>query len=343
MSTTPLDLTNLILFARNDDGKDPVHKADAAKIATAWMASVGIEKPVGTVLKKTTLPTKPVVVNTTPTNIPTVPVTNSKVTWTKPYWLGGWSGNVQDTVKSIVASAGSDTALLVAYNIPGRDNGNYSAGGLRNASEYSGWIQQIAAGIGSSKALIVLEPDALGLSHDLSESDRNIRYTMLQNAIVALKQNGNTKVYIDSSIWSGVDGSVSLLNKLMGYDGFSCNVSGYLDLNACLAYAQAVNSKTSRPFIIDTSRNGNGAPHGSDIWCNQTDTKIGQANTANPVANCDAYLWIKVPGESDGKKINGKDGDGKPEVAPVAGTPWPEFREAIYSGNWVAFKKKYNV
>lgn len=272
---------------------------------------------------------------TTPTSTPTEVVN-------KPNWLGEWSGNVGDTVRNIV-NATQDTSLFVLYNIPGRDNDNYSAGGLSTPQGYSAWVLQIAQAIGTRKAIVVLEPDALGLSRSLSDQQKTERYAMLNEAIKTLKANQNTKVYVDSSTWAGVDDSVNLLNKLTGLNGFTCNVSGYLALDQCLQYAKAVSDKTSLRFIIDTSRNGYGAPHGADIWCNQTDTKIGMPNTMLPQLQCDAYLWVKVPGESDGRKINGKDGDGKPEIAPNAGTMWPEFRDAIYSGDWAAFKAKYNV
>lgn len=282
---------------------------------------------------------------TTTTQTPTTTTTTQTTTTpqitsvSKPHWLGNWSGNVQDTVRNIVSQY--DTSLLVAYNIPGRDNGNYSAGGLASAAEYKSWVTQIANGIGSKKAIVVLEPDALGLSRGLNSTQQAERYVMLNEAIKALKVNANTKVYIDSSIWAGIDDSVVLLKKLTGMDGFTCNVSGYVDLNACIAYAGKVSVATGLSYIVDTSRNGYGEPHPGK-WCNQTDTKVGTPNIMDPLPNCDAYLWVKVPGESDGLGIN-DDGSNPRGDVPSAGTMWPEFRDAIYSGNWVEFKRKYGI
>jgi endoglucanase len=63
-------------------------------------------------------------------------------------------------------------------------------------------------------------------------------------------------------------------------------------------------------FVVDTSRNGrgpwtppagNGWPDAQD-WCNPPDRGLGlrpTTNTGNPLA--DAFLWIKIPGESDGQ------------------------------------------
>lgn len=63
-------------------------------------------------------------------------------------------------------------------------------------------------------------------------------------------------------------------------------------------------------FVVDTSRNGQGPwtpPAGNgwpdpQVWCNPPDRGVGQrptAQTGHPLA--DAYLWIKIPGQSDGQ------------------------------------------
>jgi endoglucanase len=73
-------------------------------------------------------------------------------------------------------------------------------------------------------------------------------------------------------------------------------------------------------FVIDTSRNGNGAPtagHGVNEWCNPPGRALGHAPTTHPgVAGVDAYLWIKYPGQSDGACRSGE---------PPAGTWWPSY------------------
>ena len=64
--------------------------------------------------------------------------------------------------------------------------------------------------------------------------------------------------------------------------------------------------------VIDTSRNGQGpwAPTVSypdkQDWCNPPDRGLGYQPTANTgAALVDAYLWIKIPGESDGTCTRG--------------------------------------
>jgi endoglucanase len=74
-------------------------------------------------------------------------------------------------------------------------------------------------------------------------------------------------------------------------------------------------------FVIDTSRNGLGAwqyPVGvypaHEDWCNPPDRGLGHLpDTTTGEALVDAFLWIKVPGESDGKCYRGTAGPNDPE------------------------------
>jgi endoglucanase len=82
-------------------------------------------------------------------------------------------------------------------------------------------------------------------------------------------------------------------------------------------------------FVVDTSRNGQGPwnppanhpPGDPQDWCNPPDRGLGlppTANTGKPLV--DAYLWVKIPGESDGQ-CNRWDPPGSPD--PVRGTQDP--------------------
>jgi endoglucanase len=92
-------------------------------------------------------------------------------------------------------------------------------------------------------------------------------------------------------------------------------------------------------FVIDTSRNGRGswAPKpgttykDAQTWCNPPDRGLGlrpTTRTGNPLV--DAYLWIKIPGESDGQCDRGMGGGKDPErgaADPPAGA-WFEKQAA---------------
>jgi endoglucanase len=81
-------------------------------------------------------------------------------------WLTkGTPKEVRFKVEQVVlkARAKGQVPILVAYNIPGRDCAGLSAGGALTTPEYKAWIDAFAAGIGSNPALVMLEPDGLGL------------------------------------------------------------------------------------------------------------------------------------------------------------------------------------
>src|SRR5207249_156713 len=58
---------------------------------------------------------------------------------------------------------------------------------------------------------------------------------------------------------------------------------------------------TGKAFVIDTGRDG--VPNvrtSPGNWCNIKGAGLGERPQSSPEPNIDAYLWIKVPGESDG-------------------------------------------
>ena len=91
-------------------------------------------------------------------------------------------------------------------------------------------------------------------------------------------------------------------------------------------------------FVIDTSRNGQGPwtptasyPDPQD-WCNPPGRGLGLRPTANTgIALIDAYLWVKIPGESDGQCTRGLGPGGStvdPEwgqIDPAPGQWFPEM------------------
>lgn len=101
-------------------------------------------------------------------------------------------------------------------------------------------------------------------------------------------------------------------------------------------YAANVTAKPTAHFVIDTSRNGKGPwtppadhPDGDpQDWCNPPDRGNGPrptTHTGNPLN--DAFLWVKVPGESDGQCYRWTTGPNDPVrnmADPAAGQWFPE-------------------
>ncbi len=211
---------------------------------------------------------------------------------------------------------------LVLYNIPGRDNGNYSAGGLSGPKAYNEWVKELATKLGDAPALCILEPDAIGLAPGLKdETKRAERYQMLRDAVVALKKNKNTKVYIDLAHWLSDEKAAEGLKKagIEQADGFCLNTSNFQRTEKCIEQGTRISSLVGgKHFIVDTSRNGNGPfeSNEKDPWCNPPGRALGRRptfNTGNPLV--DAFLWVKRPGESDGSLRGPKAGQFSPELA----------------------------
>lgn len=236
-------------------------------------------------------------------------------------WLGGWNQDVESDTRGYVQTAQAANALpvLVAYNIPQRDCGSYSAGGTTTAA-YLDWIRAIARGIGSSPALILVEPDALAGMDCLNTADKAARQNLLSEAVKILKQQPDVKVYLDAghARWHSADVMAARLKAagVSSANGFSLNVSNFINTQENVTYGNALSTRLNGAhFVVDTSRNGLGTTADSQ-WCNPQGRAIGQLPTlATGNALADAYLWVKTPGESDGTCNGG----------PSAGTWWGEY------------------
>jgi endoglucanase len=214
------------------------------------------------------------------------------------------------------------TVVLVAYNIPHRDCGQHSAGGAADADAYRQWIGKFAEAIGDAKALVVLEPDAVAHIVDgcTPREYHAEREQLLTEAVDRLKQQPNTKVYVDAGNPAWIKESGKLVAPLQragiaNADGFALNVSNFQTNEVTTAYGRELSgSLAGKHFVVDTSRNGNGPLEAS--WCNPPGRALGTrptTGTGEPLL--DAYLWIKRPGESDGSCEGG----------PAAGRWWPQY------------------
>lgn len=237
-------------------------------------------------------------------------------------WLGNWNADLYSDVNNAVAKITSAGALpvFVAYNIPQRDCGGYSAGGLGSPEGYRAWIKTLAEALGNRKAVVFLEPDSLSLMDCLSGADQSLRMQLLSEAVATLKANANTAVYLDAghSGWIPTQTMAERLNKAgVAYaNGFVLNISNFITTADNLAYGKQISGLAgNKQFVIDTSRNGQG-PTPDYQWCNPSGRGLGnKPTTATGDALVDAYYWIKTPGESDGNCNGG----------PSAGVFWPSY------------------
>ncbi|MET8566599.1 glycoside hydrolase family 6 protein [Streptomyces sp. NPDC004783] len=248
-------------------------------------------------------------------------------------WISPENPEEQARGLTEAADEAGRTALLVLYNIPHRDCGQYSRGGAPDGDAYRAFVDGVAKGIGDRSATVVLEPDAvLHLVDGCTPREfHEERYDLLQGAVAKLTALKNTKVYLDAGNagWGHPDQIFEPLERagVGRADGFAVNVSNFYSTEESIAYGKQLSAKVGgKHFVVDTSRNGNGpytegAP--DERWCNPPGRALGEpptVKTADPLV--DAYLWIKRPGESDGECKGG----------PKAGDWWPEYALKLTEG-----------
>jgi endoglucanase len=165
-------------------------------------------------------------------------------------WInGGTPAEAMADVDAVVTAADAvgQVPVLVAYNIPFRDCAQYSAGGATTQGEYEAWIDAFAAGIGDREAVVILEPDGLGIIPHYTTVDgvqewcqpaeadpataAAERFEMLNHAVDAFAMLPATATYLDGTHtgWLNVGDISDRLIKagVADADGFFLNASNY--------------------------------------------------------------------------------------------------------------------
>ncbi|MDX2540696.1 glycoside hydrolase family 6 protein [Streptomyces sp. WI04-05B] len=230
-------------------------------------------------------------------------------------WFADFSpSTITARVRAVTAGAAGAgrVPVLVPYAVPDRDCGGASQGGAPDLDAYDGWIDAFAGGLGSGEVIVILEPDSIAQADCLSPARRADRFASLARAGRVLKAaDPDVRVYYDAghSGWNSPAEQAALLRQAgaasaASSDGVFSNVSNFHRTDDEIAYDRRVLDALGGPAglgaVIDTSRNGNGAPADGE-WCDPAGRKLGRAPTTNTgEARIDAYLWVKLPGESDG-------------------------------------------
>lgn len=180
------------------------------------------------------------------------------------WFTGGTPTEVRASAAAYVdaATIAGETPVLVAYNLPFRDCEQYSAGGAADSTAYAAWIAGLAAGIGDRPAIVILEPDGLGviphyttiggvtewcrpaaLDPRTAAADR---FAQLNSAVDALEALPRTSVYLDGthSGWLSVgDVSDRLLKAgVARASGFFLNASNFQFTPNLVAYGRWISS-----------------------------------------------------------------------------------------------------
>jgi endoglucanase len=184
----------------------------------------------------------------------------------------GWEQADVDVAQQVrqtllLASLQRAVPIFVAYNIPGRDCSEYSAGGAPSDAAYEAWIDSISRALGDAKAVVLEEPDALAnlpgycgsaYATEFPDITNTTRIDDIRYAVSTLENDPNISLYLDggNSDWQNVGGMAETLvaADVQDTQGFFLNVSNYqYDTNsdffgtwvsACIAYATVNEDQT---------------------------------------------------------------------------------------------------
>jgi endoglucanase len=186
-------------------------------------------------------------------------------------WFGAWypTSGIERTVRSYIANAtGGNPAALAQVAVFRLDPWEDAAcGRLPTAGEqaaYRQWINAFAAGIGSSRVALILQPDlpfALCVPHRSKLPLREVAY-----AARVFAARPHTTVYIDAGAadWPTVGRAAGLLESagIRYARGFALNATHYDGTGREIAFGAAVTRALAaahvpgRHFVINTASNG---------------------------------------------------------------------------------------
>jgi endoglucanase len=205
---------------------------------------------------------------------------------------------------------------------------------------YHKWIQSLASGIGSYRAIVFLEMDSLITTGCLSRHGLAVRLGELHDAVNILSQLPRVVVYLDAGAGDAVPAAetASMLRRagVARIQGFYVNSTHFDWTSHEIRYGEQISRLTGgKHFVVNTAENGRGplvpssrVKYGNEILCNPPGRGLGPLPSFNTgAANVDAFAWIAYPGRSGGQCRPG---------APPTGVFWPELavelvRHANYS------------
>ncbi|GHJ06924.1 MULTISPECIES: glycoside hydrolase family 6 protein [Micromonospora] len=284
-------------------------------------------------------------------------VTTPQAVW----FTGGTPAQVRSKVRQTVTAAARQNSVpvLVAYNIPFRDCVQYAAGGARNTAEYLAWIDAFAAGIGGRRAVVLLEPDSLGIipfHTDLWGEQEWCRptdaagnpppgassaehFAALTGAVDRLTRQPHVSLYLDGthSDWLGVDESAYRLVKagVQRTQGFFLNSENFQPTEHERKYGTWI----SQCVAFANNPDDGGWRLGRYDRC---------GSQYSPADHTDFSTWVltdKWYAENLGRAVpttrfvidTSRNGNGPNMMGEYAGAPYhqpPAVVDALAEGNW---------
>jgi endoglucanase len=182
-------------------------------------------------------------------------------------------------------------------------------------ADYKAWIREFAAGIGSARVILLLQPDmpfTLCLPHRSPVDLQLISWTVSQFSALA-----HTTVYVDAGAadWAKPATMASMLKRagVARARGFALNLTHYDGTSRQIAYGRKIVAALARRhvrgshFVVNTAQNGrpfttqtHRREFAAATVCRSRSSRacvtLGQpptTSTGTPL--CDAFLWLGRP------------------------------------------------
>jgi len=227
--------------------------------------------------------------------------------------FGSFSFNIRASLRTYLDSVRRGTVpILSTYELP-HLGCTHTSDTPAEVGAFRHWYATFAYGIGRRRAVVFLEEDALITVGCLSRAGLAVRMSELDYATRLLGLLPHTVTYLDAGAADGDPSPyrmASLLRRagIRHLRGFFLNASHFDWTNNELRYGNKVAKILHTHFVVSTSQNGHGPLHppdrvknGNEVLCNPPGRGLGPrptTHTGDPYA--DAFMWIGIPGRSDG-------------------------------------------
>jgi endoglucanase len=290
------------------------------------------------------------------------------------WFTSGTPDEVKRDVRRTMSAAREEqrVPILVAYNVPYRDCSQYSAGGAADTAAYKAWIDGFAQGIGKDRAVVILEPDGLGIipynttingsadwckptaidsagkSIPAPEASPAERYAQINYAVDSIEGKApRASVYLDgtNSAWLGVGEAAYRLTKagVARAQGFFLNVSNYQLTSESIQFGTWVSDAIAAPsgapgWAFDDSGNFHfdWLPSQYDPATNYTTVNFSPAFAAAVTAGIQSLMGDAVA-TTRFVVDTSRNGQGPLKAAAYAQTPYNQPSTVISSiaaGSW---------
>ncbi len=114
------------------------------------------------------------------------------------FWYGERNGKEMEkidySIQRLLRRTHPQLPILVVYNMPNRDIGQYSKGGAKTRESYLNFLKGFADGIGDNKPILIYEPDSLVHTTEMSKEESSARLSLMQEGLTVLTDNCNALI-----------------------------------------------------------------------------------------------------------------------------------------------------